>query len=195
MTRRIFLLLCAILLLAVFLQPVPQTAHARAVTYQAKAYIFLRTPGPFGFGHVGWGYEVRTYTNGRLTNTTYYYGAVENPGGQAYVPPGGNNGGWWATASTGQTMYNAMKNRGYQSYKFVANFYSVTSTNINNAYNYAINMPNRGYNVTGNNCMNASYDVLTAIRAPNVAWPSTNWTPTGWYNNTSTGWSSSRSIP
>lgn len=167
--------------------------NSKAYTYKAKSYIFIRLPGPFGLGHAGVGFEYRKYSGSTLVEVRYYYGAIEGYNNQSYIKPGNYNGGWWAYASTGQNMYSVMKSYtyGYTGVKYTTSFFDVTSTQVNNAINVIKNFPYRGYNVSGNNCMNASYDVLRALGTPNLQWPSTNWFPKDWYNNHKKGWSAS----
>jgi hypothetical protein len=187
---------------------IPQNAGGRnengglkttsSVTFQVKRYIFQRPNGANGLGHVGVGFEVRRFSNGALSNVTYYYGGVENSSASLRVPRNGNNGGWWRTTTSGATMLNTMKNAPYNyvNYKFTANFASATSTNVVNGTNKIADFPFRGYFLAGNNCMNATYDVLTSmgLTGASVAWPSTNYFPNGWYNATTNGWSTSRAL-
>ena len=169
-----------------------------ANTYQVKRYIFQRPNGANGLGHVGVGFEVRIFNNGTLVSTTYYYGGVENSSASLNVPRNGNNGGWYRTSTSGATMLNTMKNAPYNyvNYKFTASFSSSTSSNIGNGINKISDFPYRGYFLAGNNCMNATYDVLTSMNltGASVAWPSTNYAPNGWYNNTTNGWSASTAL-
>ncbi len=205
MKRKLFLLVAAVLVLAACSQPLMPTARGSGLDeavqskgvmrYLAKAYIFIRLPGPTfngqQLGHVGWGYEVRIYDNNTYIKTEYYYGAVENPSGSYYVEPGKPNGGWYATASYGTTMFNAMKSKGYTAYKYSANPFGIYYTQKDAALAKAKGMAGRGYRLNGNNCMNASYDVLSALGAKGLASPSSYWVPKDWYNATTSGWSAS----
>lgn len=168
---------------------------AKVITYKVKQYIFQRPAAAFGNGHVGVGYEVRTYSDGAQTNVTYYFGGVENPNGQPTVANGSYNGGWWSTATTGTGMLNIMKNSyGYNNYKFKTAFTAITPAQNTAGYNRLNSFAGRGYGLFGNNCMNASYEVLTDIGTAGVAWPSTNWAPNKWYTDTTSGWSGSTAL-
>ena len=144
-------------------------------------------------GHAGLGFEVRKYNGSTLIEVKYYFGAIEGYNNQSYIKPGNYNGGWWSTSTTGQGMYNIMKSSsyGYTGVKYRTAFFDVTATQVSNAISVIQNFPNRGYNLSGNNCMNASYDFLRALNTPNLQWPSTNWFPKDWYNKHTTGWSAS----
>ena len=171
-------------------QPAPVTT-----TYTVKQYIFQRPNAAFGAGHVGVGFEVRTYTNGAQSNITYYYGAVENSGGSGIVLPGGNNGGWSGYTGTGANMLSIMKNTyGYVNYKFKAAFTNLSLNQRNNAYAKLANFPNRGYILATNNCMNAAWDVLWELGTTNVAWVENNYLPNSWYNRCTNGWSGSYAL-
>ncbi|HEX8575055.1 MAG TPA: hypothetical protein VF677_02055 [Flavobacterium sp.] len=170
-------------------------ASRAALTYKVKQYIFQRPNAAFGAGHVGVGYELRTYSNGVQSNIKYYFGSVENSQGSPSVPRGGYNAGWWSTASTGAAMFSIMKNSyGYKNVKFRIAFSNLSDSRRINAYNQINTFPGRGYLVAGNNCMNACWDVLSELATPNVAWVERNYAPNVWYFRTTTGWSSSRAL-
>jgi hypothetical protein len=196
--RSIFGLIAAVLLAMTVVVALP-TGEAKAATitsYKAKGYIFLREPGPFGLGHVGVGYEFRTYYSDGTYRATYVYGGVENPGGIYSVPAGSYNGGWFAEGSY-DGMMRAMRAYGYTQYKFTASFFSTTTGREATAYGKASNFGGRGYLVAGNNCMNATYDVLYALGTPNLRAPSNvpDWSPRWWFwNGITTGWSSARAL-
>lgn len=172
-------------------------------SYTVKRYVFLRTsgaPSPIGpLGHVGVAFEVRTFDGTDLIAIQYYVGSVENTQASPIVFPGGNNGGWWSTTTSGAQLFSIMRNRGYDKYKFQQAPSFVNNQTITLGYNKLINFPNRGYNLSGNNCMNATYDVLVNLGSTvNVSWPSvpSNYFPTNWYNSLSVpnGWSNSNSL-
>jgi hypothetical protein len=185
-----------------------------------KAYLFLRTPGPFGLGHTGVGYILvrKVYdpaTQSSKTNYVAFCGGVENPSAKPFVKPGQTgNGGWFETkiivATPGRDPFldansyirEHMKLKGYNRMKYeVVKSQTVQHTvrlaEGNNVYNEAGNVirnfPTRGYALARNNCMNAAYDVLAALGAPGVATPDQNWTPTDQFENTGNGggWSPS----
>ncbi len=170
-------------------------ANAKAsTTYTLKRYVFNRVNGANGLGHVAVGVEIRT-TN--PTGLFYYYGGVENTQGSPTVPVGGNNGGWYQINSTGANMFAVMKSSryGYNRYKFENTFKPVTLDQVNNTINRIKGFPTRGYNVFGNNCMDASYETLmqggggVTIASP----PSRilNYAPNSWYYLLPASWSSS----
>lgn len=170
-------------------------------TFTVKRYVFLRTsgaPSPIGpLGHVGVAFEVRTFDGTDLIGIQYYLGSVENTkGSPPIVPSGGNNGGWWSTATTGAQLLNIMRGRGYDKYKFQQSPSFVNYQTISLGYDKLINFPNRGYNLSGNNCMNSTYDVLVNLGSTvNVSYPNvpSNYFPTNWFNSltVTNGWSSS----
>jgi len=165
-------------------------------SYMVKGYLFVRLPGPFNLGHTGVGYEVREMSGSTVLRTYTRFGGVEGYNNLPYISAGSNNGGWSGVGYTNNvSMLNTMRSPyGYTAYKFEAGFRTVTSTQLQNAANIINRFPLRGYNVSGNNCMNAAYEVLKAVNAPGMAWPSTNWAPKDQYNNTVTGWSTSRAL-
>lgn len=174
-------------------------AFSRVTTYKVKQYVFLRPEAVFGAGHVGVGYEIRTYFDGVQNSVEYIYGGVENSRGAAVVIPGQNNGGWSRASSTGASMLNYMKdNYGYSKYKFKTALIALSSSQKTNALNRVIAFPYRGYIVANNNCMNASYDVLIDLGTSGVTWPSSwdRWAPGSWYGDLTIkkGWSGSKSI-
>lgn len=165
------------------------------ITYTVKQYIFQRPNAAFGAGHVGVGYELRTFSNNVQTNIKYYFGGVENGQGSPNVPAGGFNGGWWSITSSGSSMFSIMKNSyGYKNVKFRIANSSLSNQRRINAYNRISQFPSRGYLLATNNCMNASWDVLSELATPNVAWVENNYKPNNWYNMTTWGWSSSRAL-
>lgn len=134
-----------------------------------KIYLFLRLPGPFGLGHTGVGYEVREMSGSAVIRAYSFYGGVENPGGSAVVVAGLNNGGWSGFGANGNVeMLGAMRAKGYTNYKFEAAFRPVDPWRLDQAWRSLSRFPQRGYSVQGNNCMNASYEVLVQLGAP--AW-------------------------
>jgi hypothetical protein len=63
-------------------------------------YYFLREPGPFGLGHMGWGLSAG--------NSRWLYGALENVGGQPAVLTGDNDN-WFAWADSEAEMLHEMR--------------------------------------------------------------------------------------
>ena len=170
-----------------------------------KAYLFLRTPGPFGAGHTGVGFIIeKELYNAHYNKTMYRYwaycGGVENPNAIPLIAPGQTgNGGWSArtmhhsASEAAAWMKKRMKIEGYTQYKceFLKGApnglvpLAEGNTVEHNAFWGIMNQfPTRGYALNGNNCMNASFEVLQALGASSVALPGANWTPNWQFNNT-----------
>lgn len=164
-------------------------------TYMIKKYVFNRSTAVNGLGHVGVAFELRARISG-VNYTSFYCGAIENEKGSPIVFSGGNNGGWWSQLSTQPQMLTAFRNRGYNRYKFGQSFVSITLARSNQGKAILAGFPNRGYNLSGNNCMNAAYDVLSnfsfAGDAGNPSVPG-QYFPNNWYNalTVNNGWSNS----
>lgn len=179
-----------------------QSSNAKAAnTYIMKKYIFNRSNGAGGLGHVGVAFELRATING-VSYISFYEGGVEGSNGwfgipNAYTPIGGNNGGWWNQVSSQAAMINEFKSRGYNRYKFGVLFVGTTQSTSDNSKLILSKFPNRGYAVASNNCMNACYDVVASFDNLNGN-PSvpTQYAPNNWYNALTVGlqWSNSISI-
>ncbi len=174
--------------------PVESTLNARAeTTWTIKRYIFNRSNGANGAGHVGVGLEIRSAN----PSAVYFYGGgVENERGSFSIPRGGNNSGWSSSFTSNAGLLAYMKNsKNYNRYKFEGSFKTISYAKVLDSYNKLVDLPKRGYNLLGNNCMNATYDVLIQAGGVYVANPSTyaNYLPNGWYNDFSgnNGWSNS----
>jgi hypothetical protein len=179
-----------------------QDPSSRAAnTYIMKKYIFNRTNGAGGLGHVGVAFELRATING-VNYVSFYEGGVEGTNGwfgipNAFTAPGSPNGGWWNQVSTQAQMINEFRSRGYNRYKFGVLFVSVTQATSDNSKLILARFPNRGYAVPSNNCMNASFDVIASFDNLNGN-PSvpTQYFPNNWYNALTVGlqWSNSIAI-
>lgn len=177
-------------------------------------YLFLRTPGPFNLGHTGVGFILK-YTwydpATQVTTVRYtpYCGGVENPKGTPVIAPGLPNGGWFNSGGGGNNnteadavefLKSSMKQKGYTKYKHELSGGSTllpSDTDQGNAArNIIAKFPNRGYNVVGNNCMDASYEVLQALGVSGMASPKTDWRPTQQFNSTGRrgGWSDASNL-
>jgi hypothetical protein len=167
-----------------------------AGSYTIKRYVFSRSSGANGLGHVGVGVEIRT---SNPTTVRYYAGAVENSSASLFVPIGGNNGGWATVKTSFAGMYNEFTARGYNYYKFTKSFTNVTKQRALNTVNEINYLPGRGYLLAGNNCMNATYDVLNQGGGLFIPAPSASaalYAPNVWFNSllTSIGWSNQVSM-
>jgi hypothetical protein len=171
--------------------------------YEVKKYVFVRTSGANGLGHVGVAFELRARITG-VNYTSFYCGAIEGTNGwfgipNPFTPAGGNNGGWTQQVSTQPQMFNLFTTRGYNGYKFSQNFLTVTLARSNAGKAILNGFPTRGYNVSGNNCMNAVYDLLSNFSFPgdagNPAVPN-SYAPNNWYSSLTVngGWSNSNQL-
>ena len=72
-----------------------------ANVYTIKKYIFNRSAGANGLGHVGVAFELKATING-VNYTSFYTGSVEGSSLYGiplpYISPGSNNGGWGGAA-------------------------------------------------------------------------------------------------
>jgi hypothetical protein len=181
-----------------------KTAVAKAIgpnlpdLYEVKKYVFVRKNGANGLGHVGVAFELRARISG-VNYTSFYCGGVEGTNGwfgipNAFTPAGGDNGGWQKQVSTQAQMFAQFGAKGYNGYKFSQNFLIVTLARSNAGKAIISGFPGRGYNVSGNNCMNAVYDLLSNFSFPgdagNPAVPS-SYAPNSWYASLTVngGWS------
>ena len=169
--------------------------------YTIKKYIFSRSKGAGRLGHVGVAFELRA-TIGGVNYISFYEGGIEGTNGwfgipNAFTPLGGNNGGWSNQVSTRDQMINEFKARRYNRYKFGVAFVSTTAATSNYAKGLLAFFPSRGYNVAGNNCMNASYDVIASF-SENNGNPSVpnQYLPNSWYDGltVASGWGNSISM-
>jgi hypothetical protein len=96
---------------------------------------------------------------------------VEGNANLPYILAGQKNGGWNRFGYTNNvTMLGAMRSPyGYTAYKFEKAFRNVRLAQIRRAEGRINGFAARGYNVNGNNCMNAAYEVLSALGAPGMA--------------------------
>lgn len=140
-------------------------------------------PNPFSPTHIGFGFQVAP--------KVYVFGSVENRAGCAIVLPGGDNG-FWMTVGSKQEMLATFKNpssSGFHGTTWpgnVANYdqYKMTrvkTLDVSAAVKIAENLYHNGYEIGGNNCLNAVYNVLKAygvLFGTNVT-PGNLWCPSG----------------
>ncbi|GGN92533.1 hypothetical protein GCM10010112_79820 [Actinoplanes lobatus] len=170
-----FLVFCALTVALLAASIGPLTAFASAATLQcgpAKgAYVFVRTAGANGLGHVGWGY--------RLTcDGGYAFGSVENPTGKAHIDKGVDNG-FWRGSGTESEMLAAMRSRGYNAYKAITGSRATFDTGPADVI--AAASAGRGYDVIGNNCADTVWDVLHAYGVPDLPYLQLHPAPNNWY--------------
>jgi hypothetical protein len=114
--------------------------------------IAVRWRSAFGLGHVSCG-----FSDGA---GGYMFGSVENLAGSPSVKSGGNNSGWYASGSKSD-MTNAFTNNGTQCGAVQVPPYDalkcapVANPQVDAAKNVMQNFPSRGYDVIGNNCLDA----------------------------------------
>jgi hypothetical protein len=187
-----------------------QTLHSTFTTgspnIRVTAYIFNRSNGaPVGpqgrevyFGHEGVGWKIETLNSqNNVTNTQFFMGGVENNAGTPIIAKGQYNGGWYGLANSQNEMTTHMKNNyGYNRYK-------VSGTKILPCFKYEemidliTGFSSRGFQAVGfgydistlnkgNNCLNATVDVLVAggfvSSIPLELFPSL-WGPNAYFNN------------
>jgi hypothetical protein len=143
-----------------------------------EAVVFLRPGGASGLGHVGFGYDL-------LDARNWLVGAVENP--QGGNQPAGQTGFWCQcvpnaeTAMCNPTMFGAP--RGTLAYS-AAKIVVVAEPRLDAAHAKLTEWQNRPFDVFGGNCMNCTYDVLTAYGAvlPDPTQNPLIWAPNSWFN-------------
>ncbi len=144
-----------------------------------RAIVFLNPEMPLHLGHVGWGYE---YKPG-----IFRYGAIEIVN-SVLSKPGSDNAYFSETAP----LHTALKNMGtgnhggsgfqYMSYKI----FNVPHSDFMVADKASTARKPRGYLITANNCMDATYDVIVAFAKGDkniLPWPSTHWAPNWWFGD------------
>ena len=135
------------------------------------AFVFVRrNAAVLHAGHVGWGFQ--------LDDGLFFCGATENPVGNALVLPGGNNGWWGKKVQYQEEMFNEMKARCYDEYKWI----EVKDGDSILAYKAALATAKWGYTVLGNNCLDHTYAVLFAYKVKNLPLKQFNIAPNDWYD-------------
>jgi hypothetical protein len=164
-------------------------------TYQIRHYIFYRNQSFLivNHGHVGVGFEVRTYVGSTLKSTSFYMGGVENPTGQAFVAPGGFVDGWSYRTTTLTGMRNVMRTEGYTDYRQTNSYRPLSDAQYDDGYNTLVAFPTRGYSLWTNNCLDAFYQVATRSNCGNVPFIPINPVPSEYFSSMRvyTNWSSS----
>jgi hypothetical protein len=132
-------------------------------------YFFLREPGPFGLGHMGWGFQ--------FSSSRWLFGSVENQGGSFHVGGNGDNDYWWAWGDSEAQMLQEMKhmdtaerltNRehhaAYTWYKKIP----VRAAKPNDAEDAALGQS--GYFAAFNNCLDNAVHVADAYGVRAWSW-------------------------
>lgn len=135
------------------------------------AFVFVRRKAAIlHAGHVGWGFQ--------LEDGYFFCGATENPSGNAFVLPGRNNGWWGKKVFSQEEMFEEMRKRQYDEYKWT----EVTDADPVQAYKTALATGKWGYNVLGNNCLDHTFAVLFAYKVKNLPVKQVNVAPNDWYD-------------
>jgi hypothetical protein len=132
-------------------------------------YYFLREPGPFGVGHMGWGLQ---YAEDR-----WLVGSLENVGGSAAVDASGDTDYWMTFVDSEAQMLHEMRTMetaarlcdresmlGYTYYKKIP----VTNAKPEDALTAAEGQS--GYGVVGNNCLDNAVRIGDAYGVPVWSW-------------------------
>jgi hypothetical protein len=126
-----------------------------ASSISTEAYVFVRRFGAHGFGHVAFGFKV--------ASNLFVYGSLEDPNGTHQIDSGEDNG-FWLRDGTFNDMLCAMKSppiMGAESYDPYYKKYSVPDApNVCSAVAKAESIYGVGYDVIGDNCLDAVYDIL-----------------------------------
>lgn len=142
-----------------------------------QAWVAVRYSGAGGLGHVGWAFQ---WDAGRVI-----CGGTENPPGTPHASV--KDKGAWHTCIPVQDVLREFTRThvgcpGYDAVKVI----TLPNANPGNAWNVMSWCEQQDYWVTGiprgRNCMDDSFDVLTAFGLPNLPWPTTNPAPGGWFN-------------
>ena len=162
------------------------TGMAGAARSRGAACVFVKPDGAQKFGHVGWGFKIPG--TGR-----WVYGAVENPSERLYTPPGGDIGAWHAegsydrmlsemstdalpharTTSRGGTPIPGRAEHPYSRYRCTrSSTYDVDSARAMirtvEARGFLVGVDPRTGKLTSRDCLDATYDVLTAYRTKHL---------------------------
>lgn len=148
----------------------------------AKIYIFNRSSGANGLGHVGWAYD-----NPR--NGSVICGATENPKGTPFESAA-TKGFWVEAVWPNQVVSLFAKGRNlpegfcppYNRYKVL----EINNPNPDSAWNKVCWVKAQDFAVSGiprgRNCMDDSFDILVAFGAGFLPWPTFNPVPNMWFD-------------
>jgi hypothetical protein len=144
-----------------------------------KAFVFARPSSARiaaqEFGHVGWGFQ--------LDENRYMIGAVENPAGLPVSLP--THTGFWCKETTAPLNYD---NFGTQNILLRCDLYrelSVTLPNIDKALACQQWVSEQPYRVFGQNCLDATFQILSAYGVRGLPDPSAmeNYLPINWFRH------------
>lgn len=131
-----------------------------------RAAVFVRTASAFGFGHVGWAFDVSTVATD--------CGAVEDPLGMPSCDPA-RMGFWQETVPDPIVPMTA---RTYNDLKVL----NIVNADPAAALSTALWVAQQTYTVIGRNCMDDVYDVLRSFGVQNLPPPVWNWAPDEFFN-------------
>lgn len=155
-----------------FMQPIAKR-NIKDVNDVVYGRVFVRRSGANGLGHVGWAFQA--------TDGTWSAGGIENENGGPYVNPD-NKCMWSYEGKSHDEVLELMRNGGYDAYQQFVN----TSSNVEQGYRDALVVVeewlSKPYVVIGKNCMDATYEILTAYGWPMLPSPSDFPAPNDWFN-------------
>jgi hypothetical protein len=135
------------------------------------------TVGGVSFGHVGWAFQ-------EGGTATWFFGATENGGGNAYVPPGGDTQSWSASGSENQ-MFTAFRTAGHH---HSSGYYkkwrcrTIGNTAVGAALREITTQAGSGYVFPTNNCLTKSVAILNAY-GEGLGWPGYFQAPDNYFDN------------
>lgn len=123
-------------------------------------------------GHVGWAFDVPG-------GTGWVYGSTDDDAaGDFNVPPGKPNGAWSASGNWNSVLSTFRNSSiGYNTYRCI----STPTSAVGAAVKVAQQMPGRGYNALGNNCLDDAYQVLNTYRGGEMPAPAWATSPDDYY--------------
>ncbi|MFF5173658.1 RICIN domain-containing protein [Micromonospora sp. NPDC000089] len=171
------------------------TAQPALALGPGEACVFLQPQGGQvlgrNAGHIGWGYLVGG-------TSTWVFGSTENPNGNTTIDAGLFNGAWSANGSYQQMMAaftfqahfpgttkQPVPGHPYTTYRCR----STANSSVGAANTAVADTKSSGYAGVGNNCLDATYRVLSAYGVPGLPWVQTNPYPNNWFNALGSEWS------
>lgn len=146
---------------------------------QYKAFVFARPSSPQvqgqEFGHVGWGFQI--------SDTRFMVGAVENYGGKPVAPAKEN--GFWAEETAYPLDRHALGTQGLGSRYDIYRELPVSAPNVAAALERQRWVAAQPYRVLGQNCMDATAQILAAYGVQGLPDTSAmeNYFPINWFRH------------
>lgn len=143
---------------------VPTIAQAAPPSQARRACVAMRWDGAFGLGHVGWGIEIAP--------GQFLFGGLEGLPSTAGIRNGDPNGGWYALGSWND-MVNHFVDPGLRNSqpRRAGGVYDqmkcteLASSQPAAARKVGMEMARRGYALSGNNCLDATDEVVKLFGA------------------------------